>query len=175
MTTIKVAKGYQEKYRSYPEAMFTELRYEIEYEGMLLHGVIDELNLLINDNGEVLGYLVSDYKTYQKDPEPIKDFIQLCHYRVATGQWLPFWCEQLGVPFREDWPIYCAVDLGALLERKVYLFNEKQIALGMELTKQYENLRTQPMLPNFKGQCDWCEWLDECKRRVGMVPIEVNA
>jgi len=172
-TTIEQAAAYQERYRDTPEALKTEVRYNIAVGELSLLGVIDEVNILLTDEGEVLGYLVSDVKTYTKEPTPLKDWIQLAHYRIAAGELLPLWLEELELPHNEDWPIYTAVDLLPMLERHVYQYGQEQLDLAIKLTATYNAQRDLPKLPDFKSNCDYCEWREECLKRVGLVRLEV--
>lgn len=171
--TILCAQRYQEKYQDSPPAIRTEVQFTIDHEGLILKGVVDYLGLYISDDGEVLGYLILDAKSYGKHPHPLKDFIQLAVYRIAAEQQLPVWLEDVGMPFNPDWPIFVGIDMMKSLEHIIYHMTPEQLATATSILRAYDTFReVAPLLPNFKADCDRCEWFDDCNKSVALIRLE---
>lgn len=175
--TIMVAEKYQEKYRDSPESLLTEMRFSLTSpKGHTLMGIIDDLSLLISTDGEPLAYAIVDAKSYQREPNALKDFLQLAMYHYAGTQLLPTWLDQVGLPVDNDLPLYVGLDLMVLLERRFYQLTDAQVSLAMDLTATYDTWRDHgTYLPNLKSMsCSYCEWLDTCTERVGLVSLEAD-
>ncbi|MBA2724511.1 MAG: PD-(D/E)XK nuclease family protein, partial [Actinobacteria bacterium] len=109
------AKKYQAKWRHLPTALYTEFEFSVEWwNGFTLNGHVDSIESVMTEDGELVGYLILDYKTYRKEPSPLKDWRQLCMYDVVIRQMIQ--TGQLALD--SHLPLYVACDYFRLGERK---------------------------------------------------------
>jgi len=185
-STIQVAEAYQEKYQDSPEAMITEIKYKTEVPfvnretGEPIHlqlgGIIDDVRVLVGDDGPI-GYAVVDAKTYGRQPDPLKDWLQMVSYYIAATEFMPDWCEKAEVHYNPELPIYVGIDLMMLLEFQWYSVSGQALDTALEVFANYDAWREVGIfLPNLKsvgGECGFCEFRSECEIRLGVKPVQL--
>lgn len=114
--SLVLSKRYEAKWRGLPSALYTELAFDVKWgeDGFLLNGYIDAIEPVLDEDGEIEAVLVTDYKTYRKEPAAAKDERQFVIYDVAVRGMVER--GDLELP---DVPIFVCMDYVRLLDRKV--------------------------------------------------------
>lgn len=166
--TLLIAQRYQDHYQYQHPSIRTEIRYQVDHNGLILVGIIDDVSLLVTENGECLGYIIIDAKSYGKVPYELKDFLQLASYHIAATHLLPAWLDDAGIAFDTTYPIYVGIDMMRTCELLLFQLNDTQLAMAEGILRTYNNWRGRAgLLPNFKG-CDFCEFEPDCSKLIGL-------
>ncbi len=157
--SLIVAKRYQDRWRHLPNALVVEFGFDVMWNDFQLHGYIDFIEPVVVE-GELIAYLIGDYKTYGKEPAEQKDWRQVCMYDVAVAD-----LRSRGLfPIDDDTPIVICADYVRLGTRKYWtmtpLDHEKLLS---ELTMYAAGIDGGVFLPAEKGRNpDYCPYPEDC-------------
>ena len=181
--SLKLAKSYAEKYRHLPAAIVTELGFDVEWRGFILNGYIDAIEPIYDDEtDEMTGIGILDYKTYAREPAPMKDWRQMVMYDVAMRALpdrdvLPAWLSE---SIREGIDILVGCDYTRLGERKFWRITEKDHEdLHNELTMYTSGVKAGVFLSAEKNRNpDFCPYPENCclttRGEGSSIPVEVT-
>jgi hypothetical protein len=157
--SLIAAKRYMVKYREHPAAIATEFAFNVEWNGFVLNGHIDEIEPVVNGAGELVALVVLDYKTYRQVKSEQKDWRQVCMYDVAIREMLKD--GRLVLP---DVPIHVGVDYFRLGFRRDWLMTEADHAkLLSEIQMYHRAIEAEVFLPAAKGSNpDYCDYPENC-------------
>lgn len=158
--SLIVAKKYSRKWRHLPASLHTEFGFNLEWEGFLLNGYIDAIDPLLTEDGELQGYLITDYKTYRTAPAGAKDWRQGVMYDIAFTTL----CNEGVLPFNPELPRFVVYDYVRLLKRRDYLISEadKRMLLS-DLTMYRDAVDAGVFLPAHKNtNPDFCDYPETC-------------
>jgi hypothetical protein len=158
--SLRLGKKYAETWRHLPDALYTEFGFDVEWNGFVLNGYIDVIEPLVDHNGELQALLVTDYKTYAKEPPEQKDWRQGCIYDIAV-RWL---IEQGVLDLPSDLPIYIVFDYVRLGFRRDFSYTQAdhEKLLG-ELRLYKAGVEAEIFLPaNKSSNPDYCDYPESC-------------
>lgn len=158
--SLRLAKQYAAKWRHLPTALHTELSFTVEFRGFQLKGFIDNIEPVVNEDGEMVGIGVVDYKTYRAEPTPMKDWRQGCMYDVAVHDLI----RREVLPLPSDLPIHVIFDYTRLLERHDYKIGEADYdLLEADLQGYRRGIDAKVFLPAQKQtKPDFCSYGETC-------------
>lgn len=157
--SLKVAKRYSRKWSDLPAALHTEFGFTVEWRGFILNGFIDTIEPVLDD-GELIGYVVGDYKSYRAEAPLAKDHRQGVIYDIAFDSL----CRSGALPFDPDLPRWIVFDYLRLLERKDFVMGEADHdVLFADLTMYRKGVEAEVFLPAHKNQNpDFCDFPEDC-------------
>lgn len=157
--SLVAAKRYAIKWRSLPPALYTEFGFTVEWEGFQLKGYIDCIEPVVSPEGELVGILVLDYKTYRAVKSEAKDWRQTCLYDVAIAD-----LKARGVLDLPDVPVYVGCDYFRLTERRDWLMTPADHAKLLDELQMYSRgVAAGVFLPAEKNRNpDFCDYPSNC-------------
>ena len=171
---IKTASKYQDAWRTSPHALLTEQPYVLPYRGYEMNGIIDDISLAIDENGEPLAYLITDAKNSLREPAPTDHYLQLAIYKLASDRSLEEWLKESAPEhdFQDHLPVWVAIDLMPLLKRKVYFFPADSEAILDGILDNYERfLEAKCWLPDL-SHCSFCDYQGYCAEALGIKELD---
>lgn len=173
--SLVLAWRYGEKYKHLPNAYATEVAFDFEWEGFNLIGFIDDISPLVSPEGELLGTVLIDRKTYRNQPDhEFKDWRQGAIYTLAAR----YLRDNGLVTFPLPEPFYFQVDKMRFLERSHYQFADLDFArLLRELNTYTRAVENEIYLPASKTcKADYCDFANQCAFFHGNAakPLELN-
>ncbi len=173
--SLVLAWKYGKKYKHLPNALVTELSFDFEWEGFRMIGFIDDISPLLSPEGEQLGTVLIDAKTYRNEPDhPHKDWRQGAIYTLAAR-----WLRDNGlVEFPLPEPFFFQVDKMRLLERDHYQFDDSDFErLLRELHTYSRAIENDIFIPASKTcKADYCDFANQCAFFHGSAakPLEIR-
>jgi hypothetical protein len=162
--SLILGKRYAAKYKDLPNAISTEFKFDVRWEGFSLRGFIDSIEPLIDkETGVIRGIQVIDYKTYRAEPTPLKDWRQGVIYDIAIRDLISREVLDTGFDLR-DLPIYIVFDYPRLMERIDYEMTESDYdQLRSELSMYSRGVDADLFLPPEKNaKPDFCGYGETC-------------
>ncbi len=83
--SMTLALRYEERWKHLPPALRTEFKFEVSWRGFILKGTIDCIEQQSGPRGDAIASLVTDYKSYRREPSPLKDKRQGIIYHIAVA------------------------------------------------------------------------------------------
>lgn len=173
--SLTLAWKYGDKYRHLPNALVAELAFDFEWEGFRLIGFIDDISPLLSPEGERLGTVLIDAKTYRNTPDhTFKDWRQGAIYTLAAR-----WIRDHGLAaFEMPEPFFFQVDKMRLLERDHYQFDDRDFdRLLRELQTYTRAVENEIYIPASKTcKADFCDFASQCAFHHGNAakPLEIR-
>lgn len=157
--SLVAAKRYMLANQHLPAALYTEFEFNVDWHGFRLNGHIDEIEPVMDEDGELKALLVLDYKTYRDVKAEHKDWRQTCIYDVAVKTMLAE--GRLSLP---DVPLHVGVDYFRLNFRRDWLMTEGDHAkLLDELGMYARGVQNGVFLPAEKNRNpDFCDYPENC-------------
>lgn len=183
--SLVLADKYAERWGHLPPAIKTEFKFEVPWRGFVLKGTIDCIEQAYGPRSEPTANLVTDYKSYKREPSPLKDYRQGVMYHVAVAGMIR---EGLLPELNPKLPLYLGFDYCRWSEswtektkpRRYFMFGHADLdRLEYELT-QFVKMNEQGIyLPAQKGyDPDWCPYPSRCCLKntaaAGGQALEVN-
>jgi len=171
--SLTLAETYAARWRHLPNALTTEFHVMEPWRGFSLDLYIDTIEpLMVRSTGELLGYLINDYKTYKQPPSEMKDYRQIVMYYAAVQSMV----ERGALPFLEGHKLYVGIDYvrwtdswvddGGLPfpSRRVWEVTDEDLdRLGGELILYRKAVEAHIFLPADKNRSAFfCDYPDEC-------------
>ena len=158
--SLALAKRYASKWGHMPASLHTEFGFDVEWQGFMLTGYIDCIDPVIAKGGVLLGYGVTDYKTYRAEPPGAKDWRQAVIYDIAFRDL----CKRGVLPFDSELPVYVVFDYVRLGERRDYVITDSDRAVLLDDLTMYRNgVSNGVYLPAQKNaNPDFCDYGDSC-------------
>jgi CRISPR/Cas system-associated exonuclease Cas4 (RecB family) len=163
--SLVLAKRHEARYRSHPNALYTELGFDVAWESFILNGYIDAIEMNLVD-GELVSFDVVDYKTYKKESPEAKDWRQGVFYDVAIRDLVAR--GVVALPHVTDGeltvPIRVIFDYPRLGSRRVYQMEDADRAQLLKELKMYRaGVENGVFLPADKGRNpDFCPYPESC-------------
>lgn len=105
--SLALAEAYSARWRHLPGALTTEFHVMEPWRGFFLDLYIDTIEpLMVRGTGEMLGYLINDYKTYKVPPSEMKDYRQIVMYYAAVVSMV----QRGALPYLEGQKLYVGID-----------------------------------------------------------------
>jgi RecB family exonuclease len=157
--SLVLAKRYEMRNRNRPNAIYTELSFDVKWQGFLLNGYIDAIEPVISADGEILGYDVTDYKTYRQESPGAKDWRQGVIYDVAVRGMV-----QRGELDLDVSKLRIVFDYPRLAQRKAYNPGGPDYAQLLEELRMYQRgVEAGVFMPADKGRNpDFCDFPANC-------------
>lgn len=173
--SLVLAWKYGDKYKHLPNAYASEISFDFEWRGFQMIGFIDEIGPLVSPEGESLGTVFVDAKTYRREPDhQFKDWRQGAMYTLAglhlaaTGQ----------LDFAITKPIWFQVDAMRLLVREHWQFDDGDFdRLERELNIYRRAIEHDIYIPASKTcKADYCDFAKQCAFHHGNAakPVEIR-
>lgn len=158
--SLRLAKKYSHHWRDkLPNSLHAEFGFTVEWEGFQLIGFIDTIEPVLRE-GELIGYVVGDYKTYKNEAPEAKDHRQGVFYDVA----FELLCRNGALPYDPELPRWIVFDYMRLLNRKDYRLNERDRAVLLDDLQKYQRgVDNKVFLPAQKNyNPDFCDFPESC-------------
>jgi hypothetical protein len=156
--SLVLAKRYEARYQHLPPVLQAEMKFEVPWRGFTLKGTLDSLEYLRGPRGEESALLVTDYKSYRKEPSDQKDYRQMVMYCAAVLHLR----DSLGI--NPALPFYVGIDYIRLGYRTYWQFGPADFdRLERELT-MFKTMADQRLfLPAQKSyNPDYCAYPSRC-------------
>lgn len=159
--SLVLAKRYEARYKHLPPVLHAEIKFNVEWRSFWLKGTIDSVELKYGPRGEPVALLVTDYKSYRKEPTEQKDYRQMVMYHVAIDHMR----DELGID--PKLPFYVGIDYLRLGYRTYWQFGPADFD---RLEKELNMFRTMAdnklFLPAQKSyNPDYCAFPSRCCMR----------
>lgn len=174
--SLILSRRYQRRWQHLPPALHTEFKFEEQWRGFTLTGVIDTIEpLLHRESGEMIGVGVVDYKSYKKlpafeiegdddgDGAELKDWRQFVMYEIVVR--LLVERGALALPWSlDEFPLYPGIDYVRGLQRRFWRVHEADYdRLERELIAYKAIIDAKAFLPADKNQNpDFCPFPSQC-------------
>ncbi len=162
--SLVLARRYQARWGHLPQALYSEFAFDVKWNNFLLNGYIDAIEPVNDSKGKLAAILITDYKTYRKEPAEAKDWRQACIYDVSVRELLAR--GDLTLP---DVPLFVCFDYVRLCKdvpqpRKIWRITEADHKrLLSELTNYTKMVTQEIFLPAEKNRNpDFCPYPDDC-------------
>jgi hypothetical protein len=157
--SLVLAKRYEARNKNRPNAIYSELSFDVKWHGFLLNGYIDAIEPRVNPAGELRGFDIVDYKTYRAEAPGAKDWRQGVMYHVALHGLVrrgEMDLDLKGMRIVFDYP-----RLGV---RKPYIFGQADFEqLHRELEMYQRGVAAKVFMPAEKGRNpDYCDYPEDC-------------
>jgi hypothetical protein len=160
--SLVLAKRYEAKWSNLPNALYTELAFDVKWgpEEFLLNGYIDAIEPVYDKDGALEAILVTDYKTYRKEPAAAKDERQMVMYDIAIKTMI----ERGEMPELAGLPIFPCMDYVRLLDRKVVAVTQDGYDRLLKELQTYKTIvDARAFMPAEKNRNpDFCPYGDSC-------------
>lgn len=182
--SMTLALTYEARWRHLRPALRTEFKFMVPWRGFTLKGTIDSIEQQYGPRGEPIATLVTDYKSYRREPSPLKDYRQGVMYHTAVAGMI----RNGELPeINPRLPLYIGFDYCRWMPSWETTGPRRYFQFGVEDLNRLEY-----ELGIFKGQCergeflpaqkgydpDWCPYPSQCclknTRAAGGQAIEVE-
>lgn len=156
--SLVLAKRYEARCKHLPPVLHAEIKFEVPWRGFTLKGTIDSVEYKYGPRNEPAALLVTDYKSYRKEPSEQKDYRQMVMYCVAVESMR----DELGID--PKLPLYVGIDYIRLGYRTYWQMGPADYdRLEKELTV-FKTMADQKLfLPAQKGyNPDYCPFPSRC-------------
>lgn len=154
--SFRVLEGYAEANRNRSDALLTEVHFEVPFYEFVLGGYIDSIEEGSFDGKQC--YLISDYKTYRREPPALKDYRQLVFYYIAFHSQAEVW------GLDRTRPVLVGADYVVLGYNDYKLFSFADVnKIRSEVVQYHTAVSNGIFLPASKNQSpDFCNYPDRC-------------
>lgn len=169
--SLSLGKKYAARMADAPNAWETEAGFTVAFNEFHLNGYIDSIEPVVNAKGDVVAIGVKDYKTYAKEPAPLKDWRQRVIYYIAVQRLLQTTSDVLLIPTKYlDLPIKVGMDYIKWDESwetpPVVWYDVTQAdidQLAIELRMYHDGVSHGIFMPAEKGRNpDYCGYGEDC-------------
>ena len=170
--SMVVAERYEKRFHRNPAPLMTEFHLTEVWRGFQFDAYIDNVEPVLDDNGELIALLILDYKSYKQPPPAMKDWRQVVMYDAGLRQLV----ERGAVSLPTDIPWYIGIDFIRWTEswkdedgkpfppRKLWRVSEADYErLESELSQYARAIENEIFLPAEKGRKpDYCDFPENC-------------